>query len=203
MCSTKDTKQRCIKGNIAFNSFKAVWLEGRRIPLPKLIIIYEAMVVSVIMYNCSSWAASKEVLNKLDVCHRKHLRQLLNIKYPTTITNVKLYEKCNTTPLSHRVKKSRWRMFGHILRSPENSPAALSLHFAVSQLSELKGRRGRHRINLLSVLRDDLNRIPIDLTSTKPTRHNKLSLKSTSDITILRDIASDRREWSFLYNYLV
>ena len=92
MCSTKDVKQRCIKGNIAFNSFKAVWLEGRRIPLPKLITIYEAMVVSVIMYNCSSWAATKEVLNKLDVCgcHRKHLRQLLNIKYLTTITNVKL-----------------------------------------------------------------------------------------------------------------
>ena len=161
------------------------------------------MVVSVILYNCSSWAATKEVLNKLDVCHRKHLRQLLKIKYPTTITNIKLYEKCNSTPLSLRVKKSRWRMFGHILRSPENSPAALSLHFAVSQISELNGRRGRHRINLLTVLRDDLQRIPIDRSSPNPYRHNKLSLKSTSDVTILREIASDRREWSNLYNYLV
>ena len=203
MCSIQDIKQRCIKGNIAFNSFKAVWLEGRRIPLPKLIGIYEAMVVSVILYNCSSWAATKEVLNKLDVCHRKHLRQLLNIKYPTTITNIKLYEKCNSTPLSQRVKKSRWRMFGHILRSPENSPAALSLNFAVSQISELSGRRGRHRINLLTVLRDDLQRIPIDRSSPNPYRHNKLSLKSTSDVTILREIASDRRGWSNLFNYLV
>ena len=50
------------------------------------------MVVSVIMYNCSSWAATKDVLEKLDVCHRKHLRQILKIKWPTTITNVKLYE---------------------------------------------------------------------------------------------------------------
>ena len=94
-------------------------------------------------------------------------------------------------------------MFGHILRSPENSPAALSLHFAVSQISELNGRRGRHRINLLTVLRDDLQRIPIDRSSSNPYRYNKLSLKSTSDVAILREIASDRREWSNLYNYLV
>ena len=203
MCSIHDIKQRCIKGNIAFNSFKAVWLEGRRIPLTKLIVIYEAMVVSVIMYNCSSWAATKDVLEKLDVCHRKHLRQILKIKWPTTITNVKLYEICKTTPLSLRVKTSRWKMFGHILRSPENSPAALSLQFAVSQISELKGRRGRHRINLLTILRDDLNRIPIDFSSENSNRYKKLSLKSLADISILREIASDRREWRVLFNYIV
>ena len=203
MCSIQDIKQRCIKGNIAFNSFKAVWLEGRRIPLTKLIVIYEAMVVSVIMYNCSSWAATKDVLEKLDVCHRKHLRQILKIKWPTTITNVKLYEICKTIPLSLRVKTSRWKMFGHILRSPENSPAALSLQFAVSQISELKGRRGRHRINLLTILRDDLNRIPIDFSSENSNRHKKLSLKSLADISILREIASDRREWRVLFNYIV
>ena len=203
MCSIQDIKQRCIKGNIAFNSFKAVWLEGRRIPLTKLIVIYEAMVVSVIMYNCSSWAATKDVLEKLDVCHRKHLRQILKIKWPTTITNVKLYEICKTTPLSLRVKTSRWKMFGHILRSPENSPAALSLQFAVSQISELKGRRGRHRINLLTILRDDLSRIPVDFSSENTNRHQKLFLKSPSDISILREIASDRREWRVLFNYIV
>ena len=59
MCSKYDIAQRCIKGNIAFNSFKNVWLQGRKIHLSKLIKIYEAMVVSVIMYNCSSWTAKK------------------------------------------------------------------------------------------------------------------------------------------------
>ena len=161
------------------------------------------MVVSVIMYNCSSWAATKDVLDKLDVCHRKQLRQILKIKWPTTITNVKLYETCKTTPLSLRVKTARWKMFGHILRSPTNSPAALSLEFAVSQIAELKGRRGRHQINLLTVLRDDINRIPVDFSSTNINRHHKLSLKSTSDISVLRDIASDRREWRVLFNYIV
>jgi hypothetical protein len=203
MCSNYDILQRCIKGNIAFNSYKNVWLQGRRIKICKLVQIYEAMVVSVIMYNCSSWAATKDILDKLDVCHRNHLRQILNIKYPTVISNKKLYEICNTTPLSQRVKRSRWRMLGHILRSPENSPAALALHFAVVGSSDLPGRRGRHRMNILSVIQNDIKRIPIDRTSNDTSRHNKLTLKSLEDINILRNIGSRRREWENLFIYIV
>ena len=144
MCSNYDIEQRCIFGNIAFNNYKNVWLQGRKISLNRLNQVYEAMVVSVIMYNCSSWAAKDCILEKLDICHRKHLRQILKIRYPSIITNKKLYEVTSTTALSERVKVARWKMFGHILRSPQNSPAALSLAFAVHGSSSLKGRRGNH-----------------------------------------------------------
>ena len=160
------------------------------------------MVVSVIMYNCSSWAAPKNVLEKLDVCHRRHLRQLLNIKYPTNIRNEKLYEICNTTKLSTRVKIARWKMFGHVLRSPQNSPAALALHFAVEGCP-LKGRRGAHRKNLLKELRDDIDRIPIDRSSQNPDRHYKLKLNNSSDIAAFRNIAGTRNEWDRLLYYVV
>ena len=202
MCSSYDIEQRCIKGNIAFNSFKTVWLQGRRISITRLIQIYEALVVSVIMYNSSSWAAPNDILEKLDVCHRKHLRQLLNIKYPNNISNKKLYDLCSTTPLSKRVKLSRWKMFGHILRSPENSPAALSLYFAVVGSADLRGRRGRHQTNLLTILRNDINRIPVDRNSENVNRHNKLTLKNLDDIRILNNIACNRKEWNNLFNYV-
>ena len=202
MCTAYDIAQRCIKGNIAFNSFKNVWLQGRRIHLSKLVKIYEAMVVSVILYNCSSWAVNKDILRKLDVCHRNHLRQLLNIKYPTTIRNKKLYEVCGTTPLSLRVTISRWKMFGHILRSPENSPAALALQFALSENSPLKRRVGNHRDNLLKSLQKDLKLIPMDHSSTNIDRHSQLTLTSPRDIVVLRNIANNKREWNNLLNYV-
>ena len=203
MCSSYDIQQRCIKGNISFNNYKNVWLQGRRINIKKLVQIYEAMVVSVIMYNCSSWATTQDVLEKLDVCHRSHLRQILNIKYPTIISNKKLYDLCSTRALSERVKWSRWKMFGHILRSPENSPAALSLSFAVEGCSALKGRRGRHQTNLLSVIRNDIKRIPVNRFSENHHLHYKLTLKNQHDINVMRELASNRKEWSKLYNYVV
>ena len=203
MCSKYDIRQRCIQGNIAFQSFKQVWLQGHRICLNRLIQIYEALVVSVILYNCSSWTAPNDVLEKLDTCHRKHLRQILNIKYPTKISNEKLYDICSTTPLTIRVKTSRWKLFGHILRSPENSPAALSLQFAVVGSSSLKGRRGRHQINLLSTLQNDIKRIPVDRNSHNTLRHYKLTLKCEQDITTLRELANNRRDWNNLLNYII
>ena len=139
----------------------------------------------------------------LDVCQRKHLRQILKIKWPTTITNEKLYELCSTTPLSERVKSSRWKMLGHILRSPEDTPAALSLNYAVVGSNHLNGRSGRHKINLLSLIRKDISRIPIDRLSKNEDLHQKLKLKDQQDIDTLRRLAHDRSMWRRLFYYVV
>ena len=200
MCSSYDIHQRCILGNLAFQNYRNIWLQGVTISLSRLIQVYEAMVVSIIMYNCASWAVPNDILNKLDICHRKHLRQILKIKYPNRISNVKLYTICSTKPLSARVKIARWRMFGHVLRSPENTPAALALHFAVVGSSIYKGRRGRHQTNLLSILRNDISRIHM---SDNVNITTKITLKCGEDIDVLRSVASERKEWEKLFNYVV
>ena len=67
-------KDRCTLGNAVFQSFKKVWLKiDTKIPVDKKLKVYEAQVVSVNLYNASCWAATSAVLiNKLDICHRKH-----------------------------------------------------------------------------------------------------------------------------------
>ena len=142
------------------------------------------------MYNCSSWAPTKKSLDKLDVCHRRHLRDIMNIKWPKGfITNVNLYKICKTRPLSERVPKSRWKLLGHILRSEEDTPSNAALNYSVFVENSEKyvGRVGRPRCNLMTVLRKDLEA-------------RGLSLKSFSDITALRVIANDRLTWQRLYN---
>ena len=140
MCTTKDINHRCTLGNVAFQSFKKVWINSK-IPVDKKLKVYEAQVVSVIMYNASCWAATSVVLSKLDVCHRKHLRAILNVRWPSIMSNKTLYERCNTRPLSERVALARWKMLGHVLRSPENSPAQSALCFVVDSMNILSGRR--------------------------------------------------------------
>ena len=63
--------------------------------IDRKIAVYEAQIVSIIMYNCSSWSPTAKSLEKLDICHRRHLRALLNIRWPHgIITNVDLYKRC-------------------------------------------------------------------------------------------------------------
>ncbi|KAL5272935.1 hypothetical protein ACHWQZ_G000942 [Mnemiopsis leidyi] len=63
LCSVADIKHRIVLANSAFQIYKKVWLEKSKIPLAKKLIVYEAQVVSVLLYNCACWSAPKNVLN--------------------------------------------------------------------------------------------------------------------------------------------
>ena len=138
LCSVKDINRRIILGNIAFNNFKNVWMQGNKISLKKRLRIYDAQVVSILLYNSGSWAAPKHIFEKINTCHRNHLRSIMNVKWPNKITNTCLYKVTNTKPLTTRIEQSRWKLFGHILRSTENTPASLSLMFAADSSEKKK-----------------------------------------------------------------
>ena len=179
LCSKADISRRISLGYAAFNNYKKAW--NKKIPLQKRLLLYEALVVSVLMYNSSCWAAPKSVLEKLDVVHRRHLRSILNYRHPNIISNVNLYKRCNTEPLSVRVVHSRWRMLGHVLRGPLEGPAYSSLTFAINTLAK-PGRVGRPQANLFSLIKHDLSR-------------HDLFLNNLFDLCYLRNIASDKKRW--------
>ncbi|KAL5260789.1 hypothetical protein ACHWQZ_G010818 [Mnemiopsis leidyi] len=108
LCSKEDISRRISLGYAAFNKYKKAW--NHRIPLNKRLLLYEALVFSVLMYNSSCWAAPKSVLEKLDIAHRRHLRSILNYKYPHHISNKILYKRCNAEPFALEIlpkKKKR------------------------------------------------------------------------------------------------
>ena len=129
-------------------------------------------------------------LNKLDAFHRKQLRKVLNIYYPTKISNKTLYKKCNEKPLSTHILESRWRLFGHILRRNEEIPAnkAMELYFHRTE----KRFRGRPTTTLPVIINKDLSQI-----------QDNLSLKSTDDLKYLRSLVQDRDQWKSLTKQIV
>ena len=106
------------------------------------------------------------------------------------ISNVALYKRCELTPLSSRIESARWRMLGHVLRSEENTPAQLALHFAVSADATMKGRVGRHQNNLFRILKNDLNR-------------RNILLYCVDDLENLKFLASNRNKWRSLQHISV
>ena len=183
LCSTADITRRITLAHAAFQTYSKLWLQGPKIPLKRKLLVYDAQVVSVLLYNCSSWSAPKTVMTKLDTCHRKHLRRICNIYWPTgVISNRELYRRCGVIPITERVRKARWTLFGHILRMDDNSPASLALRYAVTSSDFLKGRRGRPRSNLFSFLVKDL-------------KEHSLQLRNCDDLLNIKILASDRVVW--------
>ncbi len=179
LCSREDITRRISLGYAAFNKYNKAW--NNKIPLSKRLLLYEALVVSVMMYNSSCWAAPKSVLEKLDVVHRRHLRTILNYRYPNIISNDNLYRRCNAEPLSVRVDRNRWRMLGHVLRGPTEGPAYNSLVFAINTL-QYPGRVGRPQTNLFSLIKSDL-------------RDRNIFLNNLSDLLYLRNLSLNRVFW--------
>ena len=138
---------------------------------------------------------------------RKHLRRILNLHWPHgVIKNSSLYKRCNYSPLSGRENKSRWSLLGHILRLPETTPADLELHFVLHDTKKYKGRIGRHQINLLRVIRKDIEDRDISLMHALMKVRNKteiiqkgMTLRDVDDLIKIRDIAKDRTKWTELF----
>lgn len=189
LCSTSDIKHRIILANSAFQTYSKIWLQGPKIPLKRKLLVYEAQVVSVLMYNCGCWSAPQKVTSKLDTSQRRHLRRICNIFWPKgRISNMELYRRCETVPITERVRKSRWTLLGHILRMEDNCPPVLAIRFAITAAEQYRGRRGRPRMNLFSTIQADLN------------EHN-ISLKTVVDLENLKELARDKVLWKNMFKF--
>lgn len=79
------------------------------------------------------------------------------------ISNENLYKMAKSTPLTKRIENRRLKMIENVISMDENTPASLSLQFALNNLDNLRGRRGKPKSNLLSQIQNDLKKRGIRL----------------------------------------
>ena len=77
----------------------------------------------VLLYNSSTWGLTKKGEDELNSFRRQQLRRLIGIKYPHIISNRNLYYRFHEVPIMFYVFRGRWRLFGHILGLPRDTPA--------------------------------------------------------------------------------
>ena len=73
-------------------------------------------------------------------------------------------------------------MLGQVLRSKDDTPAFMSLKFAISMSETLVGRPSCHQMTLYQVIKNDL-------------KTRQFDLNSLDDSNYLRSVASDRTKW--------
>ena len=105
MGDKEDVERRKQLSNAALYKLKNIWIGKDKINHSIKIKLYKAPVKSILTCNSGTWALAQTELNKLDAFHRKQLRKVLNIYYPTKISNKTLYKKCNEKPLSTHIYK--------------------------------------------------------------------------------------------------
>ena len=117
---------KCIK------KLNNVWKYRKAIRKHILLNAYKAIVESVLLYNCGTWALDQSDADKIDAFQRKLLRQIVGYKWYDRVTNEDLYAEVDIMPASIQVIDARWRLFGHTLRLDANTPARKAMAYYFS-----------------------------------------------------------------------
>jgi len=185
----EDIARRKQLATVAFNSLWSLWKRRDAVREVLRIRLYNAFVIPVLTYNAGTWGASAAALASLDSFHRKQLRRLLGIFHPQHINNAALYTRCGSEPISKIVQRARWRLFGHILRLPLNTPPqmAMEMYFLPTD-AELW--RGRPRSSLPVIIKQEL-------------KQQGISLHTVSDLNCLRNLALHRPHWHAFFTVVI
>ena len=85
----------------------------------------EAIIESILLYRCESWALSKAQEKSLDGTYTRMLRKALNIHWSSHIPNQQLYGELPA--VSNKIASCRLQLAGHCYRHPELSTQKLVL----------------------------------------------------------------------------
>ena len=115
----EDIQARINKARHAFAMLRPVWKSTSLSKRNKL-RIFNSNVKSVLLYGSETWRETKTLSIKLQTFVNKCLRQILNIRWPETISNKDLWQQTNQDPIPQQIARRKWRWVGHTLRKPTN-----------------------------------------------------------------------------------
>jgi len=181
----EDLKLRITKATIAYDSMWNLW-KCNKISIPTRLKLYNALVKSILLYNIGATAYREVQLEKLDSLHRRHLRYMLGIFYPTVVSTTELYQRAQTHPIRVDIAFARWRYFRKALLQDQTDerlpcPCVMRLYFHC-HFEDLSTKRGAPVTSLPVLINRDLRMVG-----------RKFS--SPEDYKKLREEASNKKTW--------
>ena len=129
----------------ALNSLEKCWKS--KISSKTKLKIFDATIMSILLYACESWSLNKSLERKIDGCYTRMLRRVKNINPLSHTTNKVLYG--GRPPISKVIQNRRLRLAGHVVRGSE--PATNLLFWE----PEKPRRRGRPTKTIYNLIKED------------------------------------------------
>ena len=95
----EEIQRRKELATIALAKNDIIWKKNWKTKLTTRIRQYEALVKSVLLYNCGTWGVLENDHRKLNIFHRRQLKKVIGIQWPHKISNNKLYKITVTEPM--------------------------------------------------------------------------------------------------------
>jgi hypothetical protein len=162
LCLDKELSTRLGRASAVFGELgKRVW-RNKHLTTATKIRVYEACVVSILLYGSPSWTTYRRQEDRLSAFHTRNLRAILGVTWKDKMTNENLFNITRSRPLSSQLKFNRLRWAGHVHRMTRGRLPHTLLH---SVLKEGTRPIGRPRLRYKDVLKRDLRDFNINTTT--------------------------------------
>jgi hypothetical protein len=95
--SDRDVTARIQKAGAAFGKLQTRVWNNRGIRTSTKVSVYNAVVVSTLLYSCESWLLYRRNISQLDKFHIRCLRRIMRISWDDRVTNYDVLQKANKT----------------------------------------------------------------------------------------------------------
>ena len=109
----KDIDTRLTKAWIAIDRLSIIWKSDLTYKMKRN--FFQAAVVSILLYGCTTWTLTKRLEKKLDGNYTRMLREILNKTWRQHPTKHQLYS--HQPPIQKTIQVRRTRTVGHCWRS--------------------------------------------------------------------------------------
>jgi len=125
--------------------------------------LYNALVISVLLYGSETWTLLKADERQLEAFHMNCQQRILEIRWFHFVTNASITSQTGEEGLAIRISRRQHFIFGHVRRLPEARPAHSAQRLAVDTRvggktdirPEWKSQRGRPCRTWVQQIKDD------------------------------------------------
>ncbi|VDL82448.1 unnamed protein product [Nippostrongylus brasiliensis] len=119
--------------------------------------IYRTVVRPVALYGAECWPATKEVERRLSVMEMKMLRWMAGVTRLDHVTNADIRERFGVIPIAEKLRETRLRWYGHVLRASDDTVCKIGLALDVPGTRP----RGRPKQRWLDTIHADLKAVGV------------------------------------------
>ena len=129
-------------------------LKCRDITLPTKVCLVKAIVFTVVMYGCESWAIKIAEHRRIDAFELWCWRRLLRVPWTAKISNQFILKEISPEySLEGMMLKLKLQFFGHLMHRTDSLEKSLML-----EKIEDRRRRGQQRMRCLDGISDSMDR---------------------------------------------
>ena len=150
---------RIRKASDAFGKLeKRVWSQ-HSIQLKTKLSIYEACVLTALLYSSETWTTYRCHLKILESFHQRCLRRILNVKWTSFTSDVEILQRACISSIESKIYRNRLRWCGHVIRLEDNRIPKQLLY---GELREGKRKPSKPKKRYKDGVRECLKAVDID-----------------------------------------